>query len=221
MQSPVVSIDIRYEDAVLSRILNGFSTSRATILMGGAARSLHSGEDVKDYDFAFGSESGRDEFIAHLRTIGAVKVAETFNKDNELTCEDFVYRWGDLELEYTYIQVKREFYHTPEELFATADLTIVQFCLVIDGKGRRLLATIAGIDDHERRFLRIHNVWAPESTMIRVVRFSKRGYVPYHTSSFYAELIHAIKQCSRVQEPALKKYASDWRERLNIPKELP
>jgi hypothetical protein len=172
---PIVPLKIVHEDAALNRILSGFRPSRVTLLIGGAARALYSGETVKDYDFAFGSPVGRDEFIAHLATIGALKVAETRTLDDHLTCEDFVLEWVG---GYAYIQVKHEFYSSLEDLFAGTDLTLVQFCCMISMNGKKLAASEQGLADYDNRVLRLHNVTAPVSSKARWEKFRDRGFVP-------------------------------------------
>ena len=171
----IMPLKVVHEDAVLNRILSGFRPSRVTLLLGGAARALYSGEPVKDYDFAFGSPEGRDEFLAHLHNIGALKVAETYTLDERLACEDFVLEW---DATYAYIQVKHEFYASLEDLFYGTDLTLVQFCCMITMNGKSLAASEQAVKDYDNRVLRLYNVSSPVSSKARWEKFRDRGFTP-------------------------------------------
>lgn len=212
-----VSLPMTNEDAVLNRVLKWFRPTRVTLLIGGAARSLHSGEQVKDYDFAFGSKTGLDEFVAHLGRIGAVKVAETYTLEDRLSCEDFVFRFGPAQEEYTYIQVKHEFYSSLSDLFATTDLTIAQFCCMISLGGRNLVASEQGAADLEGKLLRLHNVTSPVSTLARWLKFKDRGYEPVDDDERLSEL-HVERTNAGLKRK--RHIVANWRELFNVPEVL-
>jgi len=192
-------ICVRHEDAVLNRILD--RAPNGYILMGGAARSLYSGEPVKDYDFAFCSTEQRHAFVDHLNEIGAVKVAETRGEDGNKTCEDFRLPFEDGT--YAYIQCKCEFYKTAWQVWHATDFTIVQFCY-IDGA---LMASEEAVYDSDHKILRLHHVYGPESTLMRIQRFIEKGYQPANGSAFYAELVRKIRALpeNRINKPLLKR----------------
>lgn len=189
-------------------------------LIGGAARSLFTGEPIKDYDFVFTEYESLVLFKNTLYSLGAKKIAETESASTpgKRLCEDFIFRWGKKQEEYAYIQLKHEFYSSPVQQFDWADFTICHFAKLY-GREDRLVASAIGYEDYTNKRLRFHKVSSPLATLIRIPKYINRGFSPQNDVAFYSEIIGII-QAMPVNhagfKPKRKAYLKDWKEKFNV-----
>lgn len=211
-------LPVKHKDPNLAGMFGGYHQPTTKVwLVGGAARSLYSGEPVNDYDFVFGNIDSLNTFVSHLRNLGAKKVSETIDVTDRITCEDFVLVWSDDS--HSYIQIKHEFYHHPCDQFNTVDFTICQFAKMF-GDSDQFVATVDGVNDFENKHLRIHKLYWPIATMARIPKFINLGYTPFRSNTeFYGGIIATVKQIPDNHiafAPRTKKYVKSWKEKFGV-----
>ena len=176
--STITTTSDRFALPALESILKGWSDTSGTVcLYGGAARALHTGEEVNDYDFFCTTEEVREAFVSMLLRRNAVCVGRTFSSLNENLSEEFEMPLIGSSKQYDVIQVRKPTLQL-DEWIKTTDMTAVQFVYMITGKERRFVATPSAICDSTLRRVVLHNVSSPRGTLARVGRMIAKGWQP-------------------------------------------
>ncbi len=187
----ILALEVRHQPApFFSELAERFRRSTHRIwLVGGAARSMHTGEPVADYDFVFGDMDSAIAFRKYLGLENRISITYPHQGDKPIG-EDYRYSGNSVQLKFG------KFYAEAAEQLDSADFTVCQFYYAVgavDPGESRFGATPAAINDASLKRLRLHRLTQPAGTLARIPKFIARGYLPESNVSFYRPLVEEIR----------------------------
>jgi hypothetical protein len=162
------STDVAWDDTRLSKVLAALPSCGfdGPWLAGGALRrTLRGTEPHSDFDFFFRDADQLERFKGCLIDNHGLSVHRETEHHVELR--------GKIDDEGVIVQcIRFAYYGSPEEVINSFDFTICQFAY----DGQMLIAGEYALWDLGRKWLAVHKITYPLSTMRRVLKYTKQGF---------------------------------------------